>query len=169
MPPAEPIELHYLTLHPHPLSALPTVSDSPSSPFAAFTSALASESSAILNHPGWHSPKDWFGGVVTTHSLPDDAVRMRPLHGSEELKVAQVAPPKRKRGFWGGGDATAETKEDEGIHWHRRVTRLSGARADFEALWAALGVRHSEQEELYVPTLDRVIPVVDSGKFESSE
>lgn len=154
-----PIELHYLGLHPRPLSKIPHDEET-------FAAELLAEGTAILDSEAWHSEKLWHENTrafTTTTTLPDDAWKMR----GESSTESKPAAPKKKKGFWSGGGGDA-AREDEGIHWHRRVTRLVGDEASYEALWSALGERHCEQELEYVPTLSKVLPVEDNSEFRLS-
>lgn len=157
-----PTELHYLTLHTRPLTSLPTIN---SNDYESFTAALLQESNAILDHAAWSGLKSWHGGVVETQNLPPDAVK---LHApSSSNSNSSPAPKHKKKGFFGGGGgegADGDQVDTEGCAWHRRCSRLVGKQANFEALWETLGVRHAEQEAEYVPTLAKVLPVVDNGE-----
>lgn len=155
-----PISLRHLVLHPKPLSELLQLRDD-----EQFAADLLTEGQAVLDSPAWHSPKQWHENTraaTVTHTLPDEAWTMRRGASEGSAAAETKAPPKKKKGFWGGGGEPA--REDEGIQWHRRITRLTGDAASYEGLWTALGERHCEQEIEYVPTLAKVLPVEDDGE-----
>ena len=157
---SEPISLHWLVLHPRPLTQIPAEADD-----EGFAAELLKEGTAVLDNGDWHSEKHWHENTrasTTTTMLPDNSWKAVRGDGSAAEEPAAAAP-KKKKGFWGGSSEPA--REDDGIHWHRRVTTLTGEVANYQALWSALGERHCEQEIEYIPTLSKVLPVEDKSEL----
>ncbi|KAJ8295963.1 putative CDP-alcohol phosphatidyltransferase class-I family protein C22A12.10 [Rhodotorula toruloides] len=143
-PRAMPTTLHHLTLVPTPLSAVPDPDDS------AFEQELIDEGRRLLSHDGWTERKSWHGGVVETYSLPQGSVTYEPKNG-------------------GGGASPSPTGKsgEEGILWHKRVSRFKASEhGGYDTWWKAVGENHIEQEKEYV---DNLVKVIDIGKSEGKK
>ncbi|GAA5884478.1 hypothetical protein JCM6882_005267 [Rhodosporidiobolus microsporus] len=139
-----PLVLSLLTLHPTPLASVPDPDD------PAFERQLVDEGTQLLEHPAWTDRKSWHGGVVDTFSLPQGNVTYQPRAGGG----VQGASPTGNPG-------------DEGILWHKRVSRFKAREhGGYDVWWDALGDNHLEQEEEYV---DNLVKVVDVGKAEGKK
>ncbi|GAA5868715.1 hypothetical protein JCM8547_003792 [Rhodosporidiobolus lusitaniae] len=133
------LTLKRLSLQP---TAVPDVAD-PNEP--AFEHALVDEATQLLEHSAWTDKKNWHGGVVDTYTLPQGNVTYQP----EVAGGKPGAPPTGNPG-------------DEGILWHKRVSRFKAREhGPYETWWDALGDNHIEQEQQYV---DNVVKVIDVGK-----
>ncbi|BGP23413.1 hypothetical protein Rt10032_c02g0848 [Rhodotorula toruloides] len=139
-----PVTLHHLTLVPTSLSAVPDPDDS------AFEQELVDEGRRLLSHDGWTERKSWHGGVVQTYLLPQGSVTYEP-----------------KQGGGSAGPSPTGKSGEEGILWHKRVSRFkTSEHGGYDTWWKALGDNHIEQEEEYV---DNLVKVVDIGKTEGKK
>ncbi|BGP14539.1 hypothetical protein JCM10213_001887 [Rhodosporidiobolus nylandii] len=137
------LTLKHLTLCPTPLAAVPDPSDTD------FENQLIDEGTKLLAHEGWAEQKSWHGGVVDTFTLPQGSVSYQPASGG------------------GGGAAPTGNAGEEGILWHKRVSRFkTREHGDYETWWAAFGDNHMEQEEDFT---DNLVKVVDVGKREGKK
>lgn len=63
--------------------------------------------------------------------------------------------------------ATAGNSGEEGILWHKRVSRFKASEhGEYDTWWKAIGQDHIAQEEEYV---DNLVKVVDIGKNEGKK
>ncbi|GAA6019483.1 hypothetical protein JCM10207_001404 [Rhodosporidiobolus poonsookiae] len=133
------LTLRHLTLFPTPIDSVPDPND------PAFDQQLVDEARQLLELDAWTDKKAWHGGIVDTFVLPQGSVSYEPAVG----------------GAAAGPSPTGQSG-DEGILWHKRVSRFKAREhGEYETWWAALGDNHVEQEQQFV---DNLVQVVDIGK-----
>ncbi|GAA6061053.1 hypothetical protein JCM10212_000096 [Sporobolomyces blumeae] len=140
------LSLSHLHLDPTPLGSVPT-SDDPSRP--QFERELVDEALSLLDSELWTEKKQHHKGIVETTSLPVDKVRYKTETGGTETKSPTGQP------------------DGEGIAWHKRTSDLSVSEyGGYDEWFAAMGDRHTEQEQEYV---DSLVDLIDIGKDEGKE
>lgn len=73
--------------------------------------------------------------------------------------------PRRERGA--DRDSRAGKSGEEGILWHKRVSRFKASEhGGYDTWWKAVGENHIEQEKEYV---DNLVKVIDIGKSEGKK
>ncbi|GAA6037968.1 hypothetical protein JCM8097_009514 [Rhodosporidiobolus ruineniae] len=139
-----PLTLRHLTLHPTPVSDVRDPNDQD------FENQLIQEGTALLDSDLWAERKAWHGGIVDTFTLPQGQVTYQPASAAGSTGASPTGNP-----------------GDEGILWHKRVSRFKAREhGGYEVWWDAIGDNHIEQEEEYV---DNLVQVIDIGKAQGKK